>query len=275
MADFEANIGAMSGLGGFATALPGAIDEWIKNNEAQRQFESQGRLAAALAPFQEQEAASKVEMGRLGLQMEGQKVNYMANALQGAGQGAPMTEAQRNVVGLKGQDPQVIMQQKALLEQLKQAGLFEKQNALLHEQDKLIQGRADKAKANKPPSYSQVLGGILQAKIDGKMSPGQEAAWRMAHPIDGKILDQAEKSLKDNPAYQMALISGDMKTVNTMRQDAIDRISAQYGVTSQPHEEAEEEEEGVMTPEDLSMWERIKRAWTSTDAEVRKAEGQK
>jgi hypothetical protein len=107
------------------------------------------------------------------------------------------------------------------------------------------------------------------------MTEGQQAAWRMAHPIDGKILDQAEKSLKDNPAYQMALVTGDMKATNQMRQDAIDRISAQYGVTSQPHEEAEEAEESVMTPEDLSMWERIQRAFTSTDAEVRSAEGKK
>ena len=61
MADFEANIGAMSGLGGFATALPGAIDAWIQQNQQMRAQEAEQRQKEALYPIQQQMAQMQLQ----------------------------------------------------------------------------------------------------------------------------------------------------------------------------------------------------------------------
>jgi hypothetical protein len=259
MADY--NIGAMSGLGSFATALPGALDEWIKQNEQQRQFEAQGRLAAALAPFQEEMAKSQAVTGRAEAQMAGSRASYLAQALGGQPSQGPMSEIQRSAIGLKGRDPQVVMQEKLFVEQLKQAGLLEKGKQLIQareESQRKLMGEREAA-TQRRPSLSQVLGGIVQAKLEGKMTPEMDAAWRMAHPVEGKIIDQVEKSLMGNDAYKMAVASGDVATAMRMRQDTTDRIMGAYGVSTSAPEELGESEE-IMTTEDEAMMSMIMKA---------------
>jgi hypothetical protein len=226
---FEANIGSTSGLGGFATAMPGAIDEWIRQNEAQRQMEAEGRLQQALAPF------------------KGQKANMLSQAIAGFQSGQPLNEMQRSSLGLKGRDPQVVMNDKILFEQIKQAGLLEKGQQLIeaHEgSSRRLQEDRAAMQGQKPPTQSQVLGSILQAEIEGKATPGMKQAWRMAHPLEGQIVDRVERELLHSDAYKMAVASGDVATATKLRQETMDRMMTFMGMNpSQEQEEAYAAEE--------------------------------
>ena len=254
MADFD--IGSTSGLGGFATALPGAIDEWIRQNEQQRQVEQQGRYTAAIQPFQEEMIKSQAQSAKIGVQMEAAKASYMSQAMAGltGGQpGRPMSEMERGILGLKGRDPQVILQEKMFLEDMKQSGMLARGKELIgarEESTRRLQGERQEA-AKKQPTLSQVMGGILQAKIDGKITPQQDAAWRMAKPVETHVLDKVEQQLKGNQAYQLAVLSGDMPTANKIRDDLMNQMMTFYGMNpAASHEEVGASEEPLSSEEE-------------------------
>lgn len=263
MADFD--IGSSSGLGGFATALPGAIDEWIRQNEQQRQVEQQGRFTTAIQPFQEEMIKSQAQSAKIGVQMEAAKASYMSQALAGltgGQQGRPQSEMERGILGLKGRDPQVILQEKMFLEEMKQSGLLAKGKELIAAREESAGRLQDKRQTavQKTPTLSQVMGGILQAKIDGKITPQQDAAWRMVKPVESAVLDRVERQLKGNQAYQLAVISGDMATANKMRDDIMNQTMSFYGMNpAASHEEVGENEE-ILDSEEESLLSSITKA---------------
>lgn len=261
MADF--NIGGTSGLGGFATAMPGAIDEWIRQNEQQRQAEGEGRLQQALAPYKEQMAKSQAETGMLETQMTGQKASLMAQAIGGFQSGQPLSEMHRAALGLKGRDPQIVLNEKLMLERIKQSELFEKSRKLveLHQkgQEELLSKRQGMMK-DRPPTQSQVLGGILQAEIEGKATPGMKSAWRLAHPLEGQVLDKVERELMHNEAYKVAVATGDVPTANKLRQDTMERLMTFMGMNpAASHEELGENEE-IMPSEEKAQFNMLTKA---------------
>jgi hypothetical protein len=201
MADFEANIGATSGLGGFATALPGAIDAWIQQNQQMRAQEAEQRQKEALYPIQQQMAQMQLQTGMQAAEAERTKQSYIARMLEQTTQegGMPQGEFGRSLVGLKGESPEVkhkrTQENITLREGMR--SMFRREEA--EEKEERVAKRPQKSKTLSVED--QILDKLRQGQA---LEPGEERVLMIKHPEYRYVIDMAKAALAKNPQFAIA-----------------------------------------------------------------------
>ena len=223
MADFEANIGATSGLGGFATALPGALDAWIQQNRQMRAQEAEQRQKEALYPIQQQMAQLQLQTNMQQAEAERTKQSYIARMLEGGTQGGgmPQSEFGRSLVGLSGESPEVkhkrTQEDITLREGIR--SVFRREEA--KEKEERAEKRPPKAKAL--GVEEQILDKLRKGQ---SLDPGEERVLMIKHPEYGHIISLVKETLLKNPRFTMA--SPEQK--QQMFGDAFDFFSKKLGM---------------------------------------------
>jgi hypothetical protein len=183
------------------------------------------------------------------------KTQYTAPGTGGTPQ---QRELARKAMGLSGRDPQEVLQEKLLMEAIKDTIISKRQGDLETRKERFQRETAETSEKGRKeavaekerlyrerPKSNQMKEELLKAKFEGRWTPQHQAVWDLMHPLERLVMGSVKERLAGNAEY---MITMDPKVKDRIRSEELAKALKEMDMLRTG--EREEEDEDDMSEEE-------------------------